>query len=111
LQTAPTDKYSAETADQKAVKAAGLAELESEQARRKRARKGGEVGGTVAGRGRPKLIGLATDVSAKSKPKSRTPRTIEKAARSAGVTEHKVKQHMSVKTPSNGNHAQDMHRT
>ena len=74
------------------------AELESEKAKRERAKRAGEVGGKIAGRGRPKEIGLATAPTAKPiEPKPRTPRTIEKAAKSAGVSERKVRQAQEVK--------------
>jgi N6-adenosine-specific RNA methylase IME4 len=109
------------TDDQRAMNAAGLAELESEKARRERARVAGEVGGKVAGRGRPKEIGLSTAPSDKpieprpadgqraikaadlyhpafkqppAKPKTDTRQA---AARSAGVSERKVRQAQEVK--------------
>lgn len=84
------------TDDQRAMNAAGLAELESEKARRDRARKAREYGGKAT----PEQIQdrLATTPSAKrSEPKPRTPRTIEKAAKSAGVSERKVRQAQEVK--------------
>jgi hypothetical protein len=46
-----------------------------------------------------KIIGLRDGAVCKLYPKPRTPRTIEKAARSAGVSERKVRQAQEVKRP------------
>jgi N6-adenosine-specific RNA methylase IME4 len=79
------------TDDQRAANAAGLAELESEKARRERAKK------AINTRWHPEPEYSATTPAAKYDPKPRTPRTIEKAAKSASVSERKVRQALEIK--------------
>lgn len=81
--------------DQRAMNAAGLAELEAQRSKRDRAKAAVEAREVKAGRKEPETI-LAHTSDAKIEPKSRTPRAEEKAAQVASVSVRQVKRAQSV---------------